>query len=210
MAGGGPHSRQVLIVPPSRDCLAVCAGVVVDDARLAYEIAVKHGGKSVLEPLVLEEKADGGSLTVAEVRQRERCCSGSWCPLTLLAPCLAPSAASGPLSDQRLARTALSGHIHAGPCRRSMEAGLVHQTHTQTRAAAAVAAVSSATWRDTRQRRCWAVGSPHPHTHTAPPCECCRGHARVSGGDAGERHAVLRSCRRLGKPGLSTALTEGG
>ncbi|MEW5303742.1 MAG: hypothetical protein WDW36_006402 [Sanguina aurantia] len=48
--------------------LAVRAvGVVVDDARLAYEIAVKHGGKSVLEPLVLEEKADGGSLTVAEV-----------------------------------------------------------------------------------------------------------------------------------------------
>lgn len=40
----------------------------MDDAKLAYEVAVAHGGKGVLAPLLLEEKANGESMTISEVR----------------------------------------------------------------------------------------------------------------------------------------------
>ncbi|GFR45369.1 hypothetical protein Agub_g6744 [Astrephomene gubernaculifera] len=48
--------------------LAVRAvGLLVDDARTAYEVSVAHGGRGVLPPLELTDPASGASQTVAEV-----------------------------------------------------------------------------------------------------------------------------------------------
>ncbi|KXZ47898.1 hypothetical protein GPECTOR_32g511 [Gonium pectorale] len=48
--------------------LAVRAvGLLVEDARAAYEASVAHGGKGVLPPLELKDTASGATQTVAEV-----------------------------------------------------------------------------------------------------------------------------------------------
>lgn len=43
-------------------------GLLVDDAREAYEVSVKHGAVGVAPPLVLEDAATGTSQTVSEVK----------------------------------------------------------------------------------------------------------------------------------------------
>lgn len=91
------------------------AGVVVDDARLAYEIAVKHGGRGVLEPLLLEEKANGESLTISEVRQREPCCSGRRFPLPFCRLVWRFQHIWVLSSNQQVARVPFQNNIHAGP-----------------------------------------------------------------------------------------------
>lgn len=51
----------------SNGCLAVGAGVLVEDAAEAHRQATSHGARSALEPTVLSDEASATHQTVSEV-----------------------------------------------------------------------------------------------------------------------------------------------